>query len=150
MGAAAQPVPLPPLCPGRCVHPGPAADPGPGRRSQRHRLAGPDRLHHRPRPLARRRHRPKRGNHHSDEPDDHTLGRSRGGLTTKIHLACDGKGRPLAILLTPGQRHDSVCARPLLERIRVPRIGLGRPRCKPDRLVADKAYSSRGFRGLPA
>ncbi|MFH9016380.1 ATP-dependent DNA ligase [Streptomyces sp. NPDC017943] len=62
----------------------------------------------------------------SDEPDDHALGRSRGGLTTKIHLACDGPGRPLTILLTPGQRHDSICARPLLERIHVPRAGLGR------------------------
>ncbi|WP_406164180.1 MULTISPECIES: IS5 family transposase [Streptomyces] len=77
---------------------------------------------------------------------DHALGRSRGGLTTKIHLACDGKGRPLAILLTPGQRHDSICARPLLERIRVPRTGQGRPRCRPDQVVADKAYSSRSFR----
>ncbi|WP_371101161.1 IS5 family transposase, partial [Streptomyces sp. PU_AKi4] len=48
---------------------------------------------------------------------DHALGRSRGGLTTKVHLACDGKGRPLALLVTPGQRHDSVCARILLERI---------------------------------
>ncbi|MEU6915853.1 transposase [Streptomyces olindensis] len=52
-------------------------------------------------------------------------------MTIKIHLACDGKGRPLAILVTPGQRHDSVCARPLLERIRVPRTGPGRPRCRP-------------------
>ncbi|MGI5380556.1 IS5 family transposase [Streptomyces sp. CA-251387] len=78
--------------------------------------------------------------------NDHALGRSRGGLTTKIHLACDGRGRPLAILLTPGQRHDSICARPVLERIRVPRIGLGRPRCRPDQVIADKAYSSRGLR----
>lgn len=88
----------------------------------------------------------EKGIHRPDEPDDHALGRSRGGLTTKIHLACDGRGRPLAVLLTPGQRHDSICARPLLERIRVPRIGLGRPRCRPDQVVADKAYSSRGFR----
>ncbi|MFB6672933.1 IS5 family transposase [Streptomyces sp. NPDC056390] len=80
------------------------------------------------------------------EPDDHAIGRSRGGLTTKIHLACDGKGRPLAILLTPGQHHDSICARPLLERIRVQRTGLGRPRSKPDQVIADKAYSSRRFR----
>ncbi|WP_446463231.1 IS5 family transposase [Streptomyces sp. BRA346] len=80
------------------------------------------------------------------EPDDHALGRSRGGLTTKIHLACDGRGRPLAVLLTAGQRHDSVCARPLLERIRVPRLGRGRPRCRPDHVIADKAYASRGFR----
>ncbi|MET8768218.1 MULTISPECIES: IS5 family transposase [unclassified Streptomyces] len=88
----------------------------------------------------------RKGGGTGDEPDDHALGRSRGGLTTKIHLACDGKGRPLAILVTPGQRHDSVCARPLLERIRVPRTGTGRPRCRPDRVIADKAYSSRGFR----
>ncbi|WP_420708712.1 IS5 family transposase [Streptomyces sp. NRRL S-1813] len=81
-----------------------------------------------------------------DETGDHALGRSRGGLTTKIHLACDGRGRPLAILLTPGQRHDSICAQPLLERIRVPRLGMGRPRCRPDQVIADKAYSSRGFR----
>ncbi|MFI9256069.1 transposase [Streptomyces sp. NPDC053069] len=51
-----------------------------------------------------------------EEQDDHALGRSRGGLTTKIHLACDGRGRPLAVLLSPGQRNDSPCARPLLER----------------------------------
>ncbi|WP_443078460.1 IS5 family transposase [Streptomyces sp. NBC_01723] len=87
----------------------------------------------------------RKGEHRQDEPDDHALGRSRGGLTTKIHLACDGRGRPLAILLTPGQRHDSICARPLLERIHVPRTGVGRPRCRPDQVIADKAYSSRGF-----
>ncbi|WP_308406496.1 IS5 family transposase [Streptomyces sp. AC602_WCS936] len=88
----------------------------------------------------------RKGGSADDESDDHALGRSRGGLTTKIHLACDGKGRPLALLVTPGQRHDSVCARPLLERIRVPCTGLGRPRCRPDQVIADKAYSSRGFR----
>jgi hypothetical protein len=76
--------------------------------------------------------------HRRDEPDDHALGRSRGGLTTKVHLACDGQGRPLAFLLSPGQRHDSVSARFLLERIRVPRLGLGRPRCRPDHVIADK------------
>ncbi|MGQ4442057.1 IS5 family transposase [Streptomyces violaceoruber] len=91
----------------------------------------------------------RKGGTTGDEPDDHALGRSRGGLTTKIHLACDGRGRPLAILLTPGQRHDSICARPLLERIHVPRTGVGRPRCRPDQVIADKAYSSRGFRAYP-
>ncbi|MBA6433071.1 transposase [Streptomyces sp. GMR22] len=54
------------------------------------------------------------------------------------------------ILITPGQRHDNVCAPPLLERIRVPRTGLGRPRCRPDRVIADTAYSSRGFRAYLA
>ncbi|WP_425588117.1 transposase [Streptomyces prasinosporus] len=62
-----------------------------------------------------------------------------------MHLACDRHGRPLAILLTSGQRHDSICARPLLEHIHVPRTG--RPRRRPDQIIADKAYSSRGSRG---
>ena len=34
------------------------------------------------------------------------LGRSRGGLTTKVHAACDALGNPLRLLLTPGQRND--------------------------------------------
>ncbi|WP_189220170.1 IS5 family transposase [Streptomyces ruber] len=146
LGFARAGAPPSPLRAGRGLHPGPATDPGPGGRRRRHRLAGADRLHHRPRPPARRRHGPKRGILRPDEPDDHALGRSRGGPTTKIHLACDGRGRPLALLLTAGRRHDGVCARPLLERIRVPRAGRGRPRCRPDHVIADKAYASRGFR----
>ncbi|MEU7306424.1 transposase [Streptomyces sp. NPDC007206] len=68
--------------------------------------------------------------------------------STKARAAhtCDGKGRQLAILVTPGQRHDSICARPLLRRIRVPGTALGRPRCRPDKVIAEKAYSSRRFR----
>jgi transposase len=34
------------------------------------------------------------------------LGRSRGGFSTKIHVACDGLGKPVKIILTPGQVHD--------------------------------------------
>jgi transposase len=33
-------------------------------------------------------------------------------LTTKVHLACDGQGRPLSVVLTPGQRHDSTQLEP--------------------------------------
>ncbi|WP_404817403.1 transposase [Streptomyces pharetrae] len=65
----------------------------------------------------------EKGTCRQDEPDDHALGRSRGGLTTKVHLACDGRGRPLAFLITPGQRHDNICAQALLDRVRVPRTG---------------------------
>ncbi len=43
----------------------------------------------------------------SIEPDDHGLGRSRGGFTTKIHLACEQGQRPLSLLVTTGQRGDS-------------------------------------------
>src|SRR5690625_526145 len=41
-----------------------------------------------------------------EEPDGHAIGRSRGGLGSKIHAAVDGNGMPLAIVLTGGQRHD--------------------------------------------
>ncbi|MFI8959975.1 transposase [Streptomyces sp. NPDC053495] len=78
--------------------------------------------------------------------DGHAIGRSRGGLTAKIHLACDGRGRSLAILIAPVQRHDGICAQSPLKRIRVSHLGPGRPRCRPAHVIADKAYSSRGFR----
>jgi transposase len=76
------------------------------------------------------------------------LGRSRGGLTTKIHLACDGGGRPLAMVITAGQRHESTQLGPLLDGIRVPRPGSGRPRKRPAHLVADRGYSYTTCRRL--
>ncbi|WP_280293260.1 IS5 family transposase [Nocardia abscessus] len=77
------------------------------------------------------------------EPPEHALGRSRGGWTTKLHLACEQGLRPLSLLLTPGQSGDSPQFVAVLEAIRVPRLGLGRPRVRPERVLADKAYSSR-------
>ncbi len=62
------------------------------------------------------------------EPDDHAPGRSRGGWSTKLHLGCEQDGRPLAVLLTPGQHGDSPQFTAVLERIRVPRLGSGRAR----------------------
>ncbi|WP_435845723.1 IS5 family transposase [Streptomyces exfoliatus] len=70
------------------------------------------------------------------------LGRSRGGFTSKLHLSADGRCRPLSLIVTPGQRADCTQFEPVLEKIRVPRPGLGRPRKKPDSLAADKAYSN--------
>ncbi|THA99006.1 IS5 family transposase [Streptomyces sp. LRa12] len=87
----------------------------------------------------------KRSTPRQHRPDE-GLGRSRGGLTSKIHLASDGGCRPLALLVTPGQWGDAPQMIPVLERIRVPRTGEGRPRTTPDRLSADKAYSSRSNR----
>jgi transposase len=81
-----------------------------------------------------------------DEPADHALGRSRGGLTTKIHLACEQGRRPLSLVLTAGQRGDSPQFSTVLEAIRVHAPGPGRPRCRPERVLADKAYSSRANR----
>jgi transposase len=81
-----------------------------------------------------------------DEPPDHGLGRSRGGLTSKIHLAAEQGHKVLSLLVTGGQRGDSPQFIPVLERVRVGRVGCGRPRTRPDRVLADKAYSSAGNR----
>lgn len=80
------------------------------------------------------------------EPDDHGLGRSRGGLTTKIHLAAEHGQKVLSLVITAGQRGDSPQFEPVLEGIRVPRAGGGRPRTRPDRVRSDKAYSYRANR----
>ncbi|MEU9593386.1 transposase [Streptomyces sp. NPDC048193] len=71
------------------------------------------------------------------EPDDHATGRSRGGLTTKIHLAADGRCRPLAFVLTAGQAADAPAFTDVMARLRVPRPS-GRPRTRPEVVLADK------------
>ncbi|MEV6694719.1 IS5 family transposase [Micromonospora sp. NPDC051196] len=81
-----------------------------------------------------------------DEPADHALGRSRGGLTTKTHLACEQGQKVLSMVVTAGHRGDSPQFIPVLRRIRVSRLGVGRPRTCPDLVLADKAYTSRGNR----
>jgi transposase len=74
------------------------------------------------------------------------LGRSRGGLTTKVHLAADRRCRPVSRVITSGQRHDSVAFNAVLNRIRIRRRGRGRPRTRPGRVLGDKAYSNRAIR----
>lgn len=80
------------------------------------------------------------------EPADHALGRSRGGLTTKIHLACEQGRKLLSAVVTAGHRGDSPQFAAVLGGIRVARIGGGRPRTRPELVVADKAYTSRASR----
>ncbi|MFJ2027469.1 IS5 family transposase [Streptomyces sp. NPDC087897] len=83
------------------------------------------------------------------EPQDHGLGRSRGGFTTKLHLAVEQGQKPMSIVVTAGQRGDSPQFEPVPAKVRVPRIGPGRPRVRPDRVRADKAYASRKNRAYP-
>ena len=104
-----------------------------------------------------RRHPEEQKEPPGGEPVDHALGRSRGGWTTKVHLAVEQGRKTLATVLTPGQAADSPQFTTVLERIRVPRrSGTGRPRTRPTRVLADKAYSARGNRaylrrrGIPA
>ena len=69
---------------------------------------------------------------------DQALGRSRGGLTTKIHTLTDAQGRPLRFILTAGQAHDCTTAAELL----ADRAPAG--------VIADKAYDTNDLRELIA
>ena len=79
-------------------------------------------------------------------PREEALGRGRGGFSTKVHLRVEGGGKPLALLLTPGQRHEATAFEALMEQGAVKRVGRGRPRRRPRRLVGDKGYSSGKIR----
>ncbi|MER7747700.1 IS5 family transposase [Streptomyces bacillaris] len=101
------------------------------------------------RPDAEPRHVTRRaGGISASEPAAHGIGRSRGGLTTKIHHIVDGRGRPLVVAVSEGQIHDGQVLPFLLDDIRVPRPGPGRPRTTPDVLLGDKAYSSKQTRAV--
>ena len=65
------------------------------------------------------------------------MGRSRGGLTTKIHALTDARGRPLKLALTPGQSHDSLGAAELLQGLHGAAFVLG-----------DRAYDADWIRDL--
>ena len=63
------------------------------------------------------------------------MGRSRGGLTTKIHAVVDAEGMPIALKLTEGQAHDGRSAEDLRGSVRTGDI-----------LLADRAYDSDALR----
>jgi transposase len=93
-----------------------------------------------------RRWRPEKGGCTTDwvealAVEGEGLGRSRGGLTSKIHLAVDGRGLPMSVLVTPGQGGDNPELLRLLDQVHVRPIGGGRARRRPWRVIADKAYS---------
>ncbi len=73
------------------------------------------------------------------------LGRSRGGLTTKVHLVADRGGVPLAFVLTAGQRHESTAFEAAMDAVSVARER-GRPRQRPRRVLADAAYDADRIR----
>ena len=66
------------------------------------------------------------------------MGRSRGGLTTKIHAVVDASGLPLRFTLSPGQAHDSTAAEALLED-QLPADSF---------LLGDKAYDAEWIRTM--
>ncbi len=62
-----------------------------------------------------------------------SLGRSRGGHSSKIHVACDALGNAVRFILTGGERNDITQAEALIENL------------FPDYLIADKAYDANKF-----
>src|SRR6516165_1763945 len=62
--------------------------------------------------------------------EDQAIGRSRGGLSTKIHVTVDALGNPTGFFLTGGEAHDLVGADHLL------------PQLDADTLIADKAFDA--------
>ncbi|MGW5652776.1 transposase [Streptomyces humi] len=77
---------------------------------------------------------------------DPVLGRSRGGLTSKVHLACEGVGRRLGFTVTGGNTNGCTQFTTVMEAVRVPGTGPGPPRVRPSHVLGDKGYSFRVIR----
>ena len=93
-----------------------------------------------------RRREPRAGEKRGSETGPSPVDRARSG--SKHHLLVDATGIPLAFTLTGGNRHDVTQLLPLLDR--VPAVaGLpGRPRRRPDQLIADRGYDYDKYRRL--
>jgi len=63
------------------------------------------------------------------------MGRSKGGLTTKIHALVDARGLPILLKITPGQAHDGRSAADMFDTL-----------TDGDVLLADRAYDSDALR----
>lgn len=61
-------------------------------------------------------------------------------------MLTDDLGRPLVVVVSPGQAGDHPALRPMLDDLTVARRGPGRARTRPELLRADKAYSARATR----
>ena len=72
----------------------------------------------------------------------------RGRRGSKQHLLVDGSGLPLAWTLTGGNRNDITQLLALLDRVPPVRGRVGRPRRRPDSVVADRGYDHDKYRRL--
>lgn len=66
-------------------------------------------------------------------PEKQSLGRSRGGFSTEVHIAADALGTPLKFILTPGQHHDITQAEALTDDF------------LPGEVPADRGYDSEPY-----
>src|SRR2546428_10247769 len=70
----------------------------------------------------------------------------RAGAGSKHHLLVDASGIPLAWTVTGGNRNDVTQLVPLIERVPPVRGRVGRPRRRPERVLADRGYDSNALR----
>ena len=64
------------------------------------------------------------------------VGRTRGGLNTKLHAIVDGLGNPMTFFLSAGNDHDSIHAIELLDKIQI----------SGSNVLADRAYGAQAIR----
>ncbi len=62
-----------------------------------------------------------------------------------MNVVCDGRGRPLGVVLTPGQQHESTVFEAVMDTVGVPQPGRPKRR-RPKRVAGDMAYNNRRIR----
>ncbi len=92
-----------------------------------------------------RAHQQAAGAKHS-QAEREGLGRSQGGFSTKVPVRCAGKGKAMTFVLTAGPGHEAVVFEQLMIQAAGQRVAPGRPKQRPQRVVADKGYRSRQIR----
>lgn len=89
---------------------------------------------------------PRQGRSTGPKSGPSPVDRARPG--SKHHLIVDGQGIPLAVSLTGGNRNDVTQLIPLLKKIPSVAGLVGRPRNRPDSLLADRGYDHDKYRRL--
>ena len=92
-----------------------------------------------------RRRRLKKGAPAQESLKKQAWGRSRGGLSTKIHILREGAGPPIAAEVTPGQTHEATMLAPLLSAVKIGGKP-GAPRQRFETVAGDKGYDGAELR----
>ncbi len=80
-----------------------------------------------------------------ESQEKQALGKSKGGLSTKLHILVEGQGKPMVVRLLPGERHEAPHALELVDDVKV-KGKPGRPRQRFGALAGDKAYDGEPLR----
>jgi transposase len=74
------------------------------------------------------------------------VGKTKRGKGTKAVVLADGQGIPLGVCVTSASPNEVTLAEPTLAQVQVPRCGRGRPRMRPQCIIADRGYDSDPLR----